>query len=164
MAVEGLSFRWRDEGTIAGALVQLTAGDPLPALPYSQTSGLLAVEIAVDTIVTLWQATTSPLTRFDYLFVMAGDYPTVDGLADDGTTLALAGLLELTCNNANAAEQIWIEQLRAACPYRRFSDVGYFNIASGGNGFAGTVDVVDLLRYKNNTTAALTIRYLLAAV
>jgi len=163
MSVDGLTFRWRDEGTIAGALVQLTAGDPLPAIPYSQTSGLLAVEVAAAATVTLWQATASPLTRFDYLFVMAGDYPTVDGLADTGTTLALAGLLEMTANNLNAAEQIWIEQLRAACPYRRFSDAGYYNIASGGSGFSGTLDVVDLLRYQNNTSAALTVRYLLAA-
>lgn len=162
MSVEGLRFRWRDEGTIAGVLVQLTAGDPVPALPYTQTTGLLAVEVAAAATVTLWQASASPLTAFDYLFVMAGAYPTVDGLDDDGTTLALAGLLELTANNGDAAEQIWIEQLRAACPYRRFSNVGYYNISSGGSGFSGTADVVDLLRYQNNTTDDLIVRYLLA--
>jgi hypothetical protein len=93
---------------------------------------------------------------------MAGDYPTVDGLSGAGATPTLAGLLELTCNNGDAAEQIWIEQLRAACPYRRFSNVGYYNISSGGDGFTGSVDVVDFLRYKNNTSASLTVRYLLA--
>ena len=162
MSVEGLRFRWRDEGTIAGVLVQLTAGNPAPALPYSQTTGLLAVEVDAETTVTLWAASASPLTAFDFLYVMAGDYPTVDGLADDGTTLALAGLLELTANNGDAAEQIWIEQLRAACPYRRFSNVGYYDITAGEDGFTGTADVVDLLRYQNNTTDTLTIRYLLA--
>lgn len=162
MSVEGLSFRWRDEGTIGGSLHQLTAGDPLPAIPYSQTTGLLAVSVAAAATVTLWQATASPLDSFDFLYVEAGAAPTVDGLADTGTTLALAGLLELTANNGDAAEQIWIEQLRAWMPYRRFSNVGYYNISSGGSGFAGIADVVDLLRYQNNTTAALTVRYLLA--
>lgn len=162
MSVEGLHFRWRDEGTIAGALVQLTAGDPVPALPLSETTGMLAVKVAAAATVTLWQASASALSSFDYCFVMAGAYPSVDGLDDGGTTLALAGLLELTVNDADAAEQIWIEQLRAACPYRRFSNIGYYNIASGGSGFSGTVDVIDLLRYQNNTTAELTVRYLLA--
>jgi hypothetical protein len=159
VSVDGLSFRWRDEGTIAGIAVALTAGNPVPALPYAQTTGLLAVTVAAAATVTLWQASASPLLAFDFCFVLAGDYPTVDGLADDGTTLALAGLLELTCNNGDAAEQIWVEQLRAACPYRRFSNIGYY----GNTGVSGTADVIDLLRYKNDTAADLTVRYLLAA-
>lgn len=153
MSVEGLQFRWRDEGTIAGVLVQLTAGDPVPALPYSQTTGLLAVTVAAAATVTLWQASVSPLTSFDFLYVQAGALPTVDGLADDGTTLALAGYVELTCNDG-ANERIWFEQLRAACPYRRFSNVGIDSTS--------VADVVDLLRYTNNTTDDVTLRYLLA--
>lgn len=153
MSVEGLSFRWRDEGTIGGSLHQLAAGDPLPAIPYSETTGLLAVEVAAAATVTLWQATASPLDSFDFLYVQAGAAPTVDGLADSGTTLALAGQLEVTCNDG-ANERIWFEQLRAWMPYRRFSNVGVDGTS--------VADVIDLLRYVNNTTAALTIRYLLA--
>lgn len=163
MSVDGLRFRYRDEGTIAGVGVALTAGDPVPAIPYSQTTGLLAVTVEAGEDVTLWSAAASPITAFDYLFVMAGDYPSVDGLADDGTAPDLAGLLELTVNEGDAAEQLWIEPLRAGCPYRRFSNVGYYDLTAGEDGFAdGTADVVDLLRYQNNTTADVTVRYLLA--
>lgn len=162
MSVEGLRYRWRDEGTIAGVALALTAGDPVPAFPLAETTGLLAVEVNAAATVTLWSATSSPLTSFDFCYVMAGAYPSVDGLDGDGTTAALAGLLELTANNGDAAEQIWIEQLRAGFPYRRFSNIGYYNISSGGSGFSGTPDVVDLLRYQNNTADVLTVRYLLA--
>lgn len=156
MSVAGLAFRWRDEGTIGGSLHQLTAGDPLPSIPYSETTGLLAVEVAAAATVTLWQATASPLDSFDFCYVQAGAAPTVDGLADTGTTLALAGLLELTCNDG-ANERIWFEQLRAWMPYRRFSNIG-IDLTSP----TPASDVIDLLRYQNNTTAALTVRYLLA--
>lgn len=163
MASDGLRYRWRDEGVIAGVAVSLTAGDPVPALPLSQTTGLLAVEVAVDAIVTLWDASASPITRFDFCYVMAGDYPTEDSLAEESTP-ALAGLLELTCKNGNVAEQLWIEPLRSAMPYRRLSDVAYFDLTPGGSAFDGTADVVDLLRYKNTTTATVTVRYLLGRV
>lgn len=161
MSSDGLRFRWRDEGSIAGILAQLTAGDPVPALPLDQTTGLLAVDVAVGAIVTLWQASVSPITGFDFLYVMAGAYPTDDAL-ETGTVPALAGQLEMTVKNGDAAEQIWIEQLRAGFPYRRFSDVGRYNITPGGSGFDGTANVVDLLRYKNDTTAIVTLRYFLA--
>lgn len=163
MSLDGLRYRWRDEGVIAGVAITLTAGDPVPALPLSQTTGLLVVEVAADAIVTLWDAAASPITRFDFCYVMAGDYPDDDSLAEE-TTPSLAGLLELTCNNGHAAEQLWIEQLRAAMPYRRFSDVAYYNLTPGGSAFAGTADVVDLLRYENNTTATVTVRYLLGRI
>jgi hypothetical protein len=163
MSVEGLRTRWRDEGTIAGVALALTAGDPVPAFPLSQTTGLLAVSVAVDATVTLWAASASPLTAFDYCYVMAGAYPTVDGLADEGETPILAGQLGLTCNTGDAAEQLWIEQLRAGFPYRRFSNVARYDLTPGGDPFTeGTADVVDRLQYYNNTSAALTVRYLLA--
>lgn len=152
MSVAGLQYRWRDEGTIAGVLVQLTAGEPVPALPLSQTTGLLAVSVAAAATITLWQATVSPLSAFDFLYVQAGALPTVDALDDTGTTAALAGLVELTCNDG-ANERIWFEQLRAGFPYRRFSNVGVDSTS--------VADVVDLIRFQNNTAAALTIRYLL---
>lgn len=152
MAVEGLRFRWRDEGTLAGQLVQLTAGDPVPAFPLSQTLGPFAVEVGDGETVTLWSATASPLTSFDYLYVMAGAYPTEDGLETEETP-ELAGQVELTCNNG-ADERIWFEQLRASFPYRRFSNVGV-----DANDDA---DVIDLIRYVNNTTDDLTVRFFLA--
>lgn len=164
MSVDGLRYRSRDEGTIQGGLLTIDAGNPLPAQPLSQATGLLAVTIAIATEVTLWSAGASPLGRFDYCYVMAGAYPTVDGLDDSGTTPALAGQLELTCNDGDAAEQIWIEQLVAGLPYRRFSDISRFNISSGGDGFSGTASVVNKLRYKNDTSAPVTVRYCLAAV
>lgn len=153
MSVEGLQYRWRDEGTIAGVQVGLTAGDPIPAMPLSQTTGLLAVDILTLTTVTLWSAATSALTSFDTLYVMTGDYPSVDGLDGDGTTAALAGQLELTCNDG-ANERIWFEQLRAGFPYRRFSNVGVDSTS--------VADVIDLIRFVNNTTGTLTVRYFLA--
>lgn len=153
MSVEGLRYRWRDEGTIGGQLVQLTAGDPVPALPLAQTLGPFAVEVAASTTVTLWQASASPLTAFDTLYAMAGAYPTDDALDGDGTTAALAGQLELTCNDG-ADERIWFEQLRAGFPYRRFSNVGVDSTS--------TADVIDLIRFVNNTTAVVLVRYFLA--
>jgi len=153
MSVAGLQFRWRDEGTLAGQLVQLTAGDPVPAFPLDQTLGPFAIDVAASTTVTLWQASASPLTAFDFLYAMAGDYPTVDNLDGDGTTPALAGQLELTCNDGSD-ERIWFEQLRASFPYRRFSNVGVDANSSP--------DVVDLIRYVNNTTDTVTIRFFLA--
>lgn len=155
MSVDGLQFRWRDQGTIAGDLVSVTAGDPVPAFPLSQTTGVIAVTVATGVTRTLWQASASPLTRFDFLYVMAGDYPTVDNLDDDGTTPALAGQLELTCHDG-ANERIWFEQLRSSFPYRRFSDIGV-----DGTSVAG---VIDLIRFVNNTSGDLTARILLAAV
>ena len=163
MSTDGLRFRWRDEGSIAGILVSTTGGDPVPALPLDQTTGVLIVEVAASAIVTLWQASASPLTRFDFFYAMAGDYPSDDAL-DTGVVPALAGQLELTCNDGDVAEQIWIEQLRAGFPYRRFSNIGRYGLTPGGSGFDGTADVVDLIRYENNTSAAITLRYLLAQV
>lgn len=158
---DGLRYRWRDEGTIGSVLVQLAAADPVPALPLSQTTGLVVVDVEPDTIVTLWDAAASPITRFDFLYVQAGDLPEDDALETEDAP-ALAGLLELTCNNGDAAEQLWIEPLRAALPYRRFSDIAYYDLTPGGSAFDGTADVVDLLRYKNTTNATITVRYLLA--
>ncbi len=155
MSVEGLRFRWRDEGTIAGVLVQLTAGDPLPALPLNQTTGLIAVDVDPDESLTLWLASASPLTAFDYLYVMAGAYPTADNLADAGTTPELAGQLTLTCNVDLATEATWMEQLRASFPYRRFS-----NVALDSNGDAG---VLNRLTYLNNTVDTVTVRVYLAS-
>jgi hypothetical protein len=153
MSVEGLRFRWRDEGTIAGTAVALTAGDPVPAFPLTETLGPFAIEVAAAATVTLWQASASPLTAFDYLYVMAGAYPTVDGLADDGTTPELAGQLELTCDDG-ASERIWFEQLRASFPYRRFSNAG-LNASDEAN-------VIDLIRYENTTEDDLIVRFFLA--
>jgi len=161
MSSDGLRFRWRDEGSIAGILLSVTAGDPVPALPLDQTTGVLISLVPTGTIVTLWQATVSPLASFDLFYAMAGDYPTDDAL-ETAVVPALAGQLELTCKNGDAAEQIWIEQLRAGFPYRRFSDVARYAITPGGSGFDGTAGVVDLIRYKNDTTATATLRYLLA--
>lgn len=156
MSVEGLRYRWRDEGTIAGVAISLTAGDPVPALPLSQMLGPFAVDVAAAATVTLWQATASPLASFDTLYVMAGDYPDADALDDTGTTAALAGQLELTCNDG-ATERIWFEQLRSGFPYRRFSNVGV-DLTSP----TPAADVIDLIRFVNNTTAAVTVRYFLA--
>lgn len=153
MSVDGLQFRWRDTGTIAGQAVSLTAGDPVPAFPLSQTLGPYAIEVATGVTVTLWSAANFPMTAFDYLYVMAGDYPTEDDLDGDGTTPALAGQLELTCDDG-ATERIWFEQLRSGFPYRRFSNVGV-NASSAA-------DVVDLLRYVNNTSDTVVVRFFLA--
>lgn len=153
MSVDGLQFRWRDTGTIAGQAVSLTAGDPVPAYPLAETLGPFAVEVAASTTVTLWSAAASPLIDFDYLYVMAGDYPTTDDLDGDGTTPALVGQLELTCDDG-ATERIWFEQLRSGFPYRRFSNVGV-NASSAA-------DVIDLIRYVNNTSDAVVVRFFLA--
>lgn len=153
MSVDGLQFRWRDDGTIAGQAVSLTAGDPVPAFPLSQTLGPYAIEVAASTTATLWSAANFPMTAFDYLYVMAGDYPTEDDLDGDGTTPALAGQLELTCDDG-ATERIWFEQLRSGFPYRRFSNVGV-NASSAA-------DVVDLIRYVNNTSDTVVVRFFLA--
>jgi hypothetical protein len=154
MSVEGLRFTWRDTGTIAGVSVALAAGNPVPAMPLSESSGLIAVEVEVDASVTLWLASASPLATFDYLYVLAGELPSVDGLADSGTTPDLAGRLTLTCNVDDAAESTWMEQLRAGCPYRRFS-----NVALDANGDAG---IVNRLTYLNNTVDTVTVRVYLA--
>lgn len=153
MSVEGLRFHWRDEGTIAGVLAQLTAGDPVPALPLSESTGLIAIAVDADASVTLWLASTSPLNTFDFCYVMAGDYPTEDAL-DAETTPALAGRLALTCNVDDAAEAVWTEQLRSGFPYRRFS-----NVALDANGDAG---VVNRLVYTNTTVDTVTVRVYLA--
>jgi hypothetical protein len=155
MSVEGLRFRWRDEGTIAGVLAQLTAGDPVPAFPLAQTTGLIAVEVDAGDTLTLWLASASPLTAFDYCYVMAGDFPTVDGLADSGTTPALSGQLLLTADVGGAGELVWTEQLRAGFPYRRFS-----NVAVGSDDVA---TVVNRLQYVNTTVDTVTVRVYLAA-
>jgi hypothetical protein len=151
MSVEGLSFRWRDEGTIGGSPIALTAGDPLPAVPYSQTVGPFAIEVEAGATVTLWSAAASPLTAFDFLYVMAGPEPSVDGLADDGTTPDLAGELTLT---TGGTAKTWIEVLRAGLPYRRFSNVAY----DGDDAAA----VVTSLSYENDTDDDVTVRVLLA--
>ena len=162
MSVDGLLFRSRVEGTVAGVAIALASGDPVPGMPLSQSLGVQSALVTAGSTVTLWAASSSPLTGFDYLAVMAGDPPSVDALDGDGTTPSLAGQVELTCNNGDAAEQIWIEQLRAFLPYQRFSDVGRFNISAGGNGFSGTADVVDQVRYKNDTSDDLTVRWIVA--
>lgn len=153
MSVQGLRYRWRDEGTIEGLLLGFTAGDPVPALPLTQAFGPIQVNVLAATTVTLWQASTAALTSFDTLYVMAGDYPTVDALDGDGVTAALAGQLELTCN-VGANQRVWFEQLRSGFPYRRFSNVGVDSTS--------VADILDLIRFVNNTTATVTVRLFLA--
>lgn len=159
MSVDGIQFLDSDRGTVAGQRFLLAASDPPPGFPLSQVLGPFSVAVAVDAIVTLWQATASPLTRFDFFKMLAGDPPTVDALDGDGTTPAVAGQLELTCNNGDAAEQIFVVQLRAFLPFRLHSDISRYGISAGGNGFAGTADVIDLIRYKNTTAAALVVTF-----
>lgn len=154
MSVDGLRFTWRDQGTIGGVGIALTAGDPVPALPLDLTTGLQVASVAASATTTLWQATASPLTSFDFLYIMAGDYPTEDAL-DTEDIPALVGQLELTCNDG-ANERIWFEQMRSGFPYRRFSDVGVDGTS--------VADVIDLIRFVNNTAAAVTVRFLLATV
>lgn len=154
MSVDGLRFTWRDLGTIGGVSLALTAGDPVPALPLDVTTGLQVTSVAVSATITLWQATISPLQTFGFLYVMAGAYPDEDALETEDVP-ALAGQLELTCDDG-ANERIWFEQLRSGLPYRRFSDVGV-NVNS-------VADVVDLIRFTNNTAAVIPLRYLLAQV
>lgn len=163
MSVDGLQFLDSDRGTVAGQRFLFAASDPSPGFPLTQVLGPFTVSVAVDAIVILWQATNSPLTRFDYLKVVAGEPPSIDALDGDGTTPALAGQLELTCNNGDAAEQQAIVQLRTFLPFRLHSDVSRYGLTAGGNGFAGTADVWDLVRYKNTTAAAIVVTFAMGA-
>jgi len=164
VSVDGLTFAERDEGSIAGQKYSFNSGDPTPGYPYSQKLGPFTVSVIADATVTLWKGTQSPLTRFDHLKIVSGDAPTVDALDGSGTTPALAGELELTCNEADAAENIFVFQLVAGLPFKLFSDIARYNIASGANGFAGTADVIDLLRFKNTTASTIFVTFALAAV
>jgi hypothetical protein len=164
MAVDGLTFAERDEGSVAGQAFSFNSSDPTPGYPLSQALGPFTVSVAADTIVVLWLATASPLTRFDYFKISAGAAPTVDALDGDGTTPVAAGQVELTCNNLDAAEQIFIVQLMAGLPFKLYSNISRYSISAGGNGFAGTADVIDHIRYKNTTSAAISVTFALAAV
>jgi len=164
MAVDGITFAERDEGSIAGQKFSYDSGDPTPGYPLSQSLGPFTVSVAVDTIVTLWIATASPLTRFDYFKISAGAAPTVDALDGTGTVPVAAGQVELTCNDLDAAEQIFVVQLMAGLPFKLYSNISRYNISAGGNGFAGTADLIDLIRYKNTTAAAIFVTFALAAV
>jgi hypothetical protein len=61
--------------------------------------------------------------------------------------------VELTCNDG-ASEQLFVVRLLANQPFMLGSDVS-FHTAVGGSLFAGTVDVIDLIRIiELNSTAA----------
>lgn len=163
MSVDGLTFASRDEGTINGQLRRLASGDPTPGFPLSQMLGPDTITVTAGSTVTLWAASSSPLTTFDYFAIIVGDPPTVDALADSGTTPAAAGELELTCNNGDAAENIFVLTLVTALPFRLFSDTSRYNISAGGNGFAGTADVIDQIRFKNTGTDDVTVTFAVGA-
>lgn len=164
MSVDGLTFAERDEGSIAGQRFSFNSGDPTPGYPLTQSLGPFTVSVAAAATVTLWLATASPLTRFDYFKIVAGAAPVVDALDGDGTTPALAGQLELTCNNLDAAENIFVLQLVAGLPFKLFSNISRYNISAGGSGFSGTADVIDQIRFSNTTAAALFVTFALGAV
>lgn len=163
MSVDGLTFSSRDEGTINGQLRRLNSGDPAPGFPLSQMLGPDTITVTAGSTVTLWQGSVSPLTTFDFLYVVTGDPPTVDALADSGTTPGVGGELELTCNNGDAAENIFVLTLLTGLPFRLFSDASRFNIAAGGNGFAGTADIIDLVRFKNTGSSDVKVTFAVAA-
>ena len=164
MAVDGLTFAERDEGTIAGQVRAFNTSDPTPGYPLSQMLGPVTIGVATATEVLLWQANQSPLTRFDYAKIVAGAFPTVAALDGTGTTPALAGQLELTCNRADAGEQLFVIQLVAGLPFKLYSNISRYGIASLGDSFAGTADVIDKLAYKNTTAVTVLVTFALAAV
>jgi len=165
MSVDGITFAERDEGSVAGQKFSFNSSDPTPGYPLSQAQGPQTISVAAATAVQLWRATQSPLTRFDYFKVTAGAAPTVDALDGTGTTPVAAGRLELTCNNADAAEQLFVIQLMAGLPFKLYSDISVYSLVAGEDGFTdGSDDVIDMIRYKNTTAATLFVTFALAAV
>jgi hypothetical protein len=131
--------RWTDEQGVE----HRAAGPTYSRDDFTQLLIAQSQAVAANTAAALWDPrawTGHPFQTFDYLEVWYED-DEIGGV-----------LLELTANEGNAQENIFLVELISGVPFRLGSDTSAFNIIAGNDAFTiygVTPDVIDRLRVKN---------------
>lgn len=139
-----LTLTWDHRITLNGREYVFQSPTTPPTLSLSELH-TQTFSLATATTVILWDPTLASVpsepTSFDFLYALASQ----------------ACFLELTCNEDDANERVFVVPLKADIPFLLGADDAFYNFTATGDAYAGALDVIDRLRLRNQSGSTATV-------
>lgn len=141
-----LTLTWDHRITLNGRTYVFQSPTTPPTLTLTQLKAD-TLSLATATTIVLWDPTLSGVpsepSSLDFLYVLASQ----------------ACFLELSCNEDDANERTFAVPIAANIPFVLGADDAFYNFTTGGDTFAGSLDVIDRLRLRNQSGSTATVTY-----